>query len=508
MSRLAKILFLMAGFSFVSFVFVRFLLGAWVPFLWVALGLFLFFTGSALWIDRKFFGEFFSMKTTKQGFSMGSMILMVLSILVVVNYFGAKHYKTWDLSANHVNTLSDQSVKMIESLKSDLKVMYFYKDGTEGVEANRRSFMDLIKKYQDKSSRVKLDFIEINQNPDAVEKYGIKKATQSVILEYQGRTAQIEKIDEQELTGGLVKVTREINKVIYIMTGHRELPAEQSQDGESISFLKQLLEGNRYTVKNLNFIEHGGIPKDADVVMILGPEQQFLPVEVTALENYLKSGGNLFLAVEPKAKHNLDSLIAKMGFRLGNNYILTVLDTPMGRAMDPRFTRGSLFSETSPITKPFSQNEFTVYRTPQALVREGSIAGIRIDDLVKSDENSLSFPTPQYDQASGKGPFTLVASINGKLAGGTADMQVVLAGDRDFLNDTSLYQNLNRDLVLNAVSALAKEENLISITPKEVSRTQITMLSSQFAIYVLSFVALTIALYVAGGVMWWRRRYS
>lgn len=517
MSRLCKILLFMASFSFVSFVIVRFLLGAWVPFLWVSLGLFAFFLGAAVWVDRKFFAEFFSMKTTKQGFSMGTMILMVLTILTVVNYFGARKYKTWDLSASQVNTLSEQSIKMIEGLKGELKVMYFYKDGTEGVEQNRRAFMDLIKKYQDKSSFVKLEFLEINQNPEPAEKYNIKKATQSVILEYQGRTAQIEKIDEQELTGGLVKVTREKDKVIYVLQGHGELGFEQAPDGESIAFLKQLLEGNRYTVKEFSFNDASSVPKDADVLMVLGPEQQFLGIEIQALENYLKVGGNLFMALEPSAKHGLDGFVGKLGYKLANNFILTVMETPMGRAMDPRFTRGSTFSPTSTITRPFSKSEFTVFRTPQALVRDlsQSPTGLVIDDLVKSGENSMAFQSLQFDKPAGNGPFTLVSSIKGKWGGGggekaaaEAEFNVVLAGDRHFLNDASLYQNLNRDLVLNAVSALAKEENLISITPKEVSRTQITILSSQFAMFVLSFVALTLALYVGGGVLWWRRRYS
>lgn len=503
----------MAGLSFTSFVIVRFILGAWVPFLWVALGLFVFFAGAALWLDRKFFGEFFSMKTTKQGLSMGTMILLVLTCLVAVNYLGARKYKTWDLSAGQVNSLSEQSQKLIGSLKSELKVMYFYKEGLEGVEQNRRAFMDLIKKYQDKSNNVKLEFLELNQNPDLAEKYNIKKGTQSVILEYEGRTAQIEKIDEQELTGGLVKVTREKDKVVYVLTGHGELPFEQAQDGESIAFLKQLLEGNRYSVRGFSFNDDSSVPKDADVLMILGPQQQFLDLEIKALENFLMSGGNLFLALEPGGKHGLDPLLAKLGLQLSNNYVVTVMDTELGRAIDPRFTRGSLFSPSHVVTKPFSNSEFTVFRTPQEIRRLGSTApsGIQLDDLVKSGQSSMSFETLKFEKAGASGPFTLVTAAKGVFPGaekGAPEFGLILAGDRDFLNDASLYQNLNRDLVLNAVSSLAKEETLISITPKEVSRTQLTMMSSQFAMFIIFFVGLTLSLYIGSGVLWWRRRYS
>src|SRR5690606_20318596 len=100
-----------------------------------------------------------------------------------------------------------------------------------------------------------LEFVEVNKNPALAEKYNIKRGTQSVILDYQGKTNLIEKIDEQEITGALVKVTREKQPVVYLLSGHGELAVEQQADGASLSFLKQVLEGNQYQVKELSFNE-------------------------------------------------------------------------------------------------------------------------------------------------------------------------------------------------------------------------------------------------------------
>lgn len=511
MSQLGKILLLFSGVSFVSFALVRFLLGAWVPFNWLALAFFVFFLAGAVWKDRAFYHDFFGMKTTKQGLNMGTMILLVFSILAAVNFLGARRYLTWDLSANKVNSLSDQSLKMLDGLKDDLKVIYFYKEGARGVEQARKMFIDLIKKYQDASSKMKLEFVEINERPDLTEKYGIKSGAQQVILDYQGRNSLIVNINEQEITGGIVKVTREQAKKIYVLAGHGELGLESQEDGDSASFLKALLEGNRYEVKSFSFSNDGAIPKDTDALMILGPKQQFSEGEVKALETFLIGGGSLLLAMEPNFNVGLAPLLQRVGVKASNNYIISVIRTEFGVIPEPKFTRGSVFSTSHPVTKPFGRSEFTVFRLPQALERTSTNPpeGLVIDDLVRTNENSFAVTSLTANEQGPDGPYTIVMSVKGKMPGASdsKEFNLVVAGDRDFLNDQSLYQNLNRDLLLNSVAALAKEENMISITPKEVGRTELVMLDTQFVLYIFLFaIPLPLLFYALSFVQWWRRR--
>lgn len=511
MSQLGKILLIFSGISLFSFVVVLTLLQAWVPFLWLSLAFFIVFGASGFWVDRKFYREFFGMKTTKQGLSMGSMVVMVLTILIAVNYLGARRYVTWDLSTSRVNSLSEQSIKLLDTLKDDLRVIYFYKDGTEGVEQNRKQFVDLLRKYQDHSSKVKLEFVEVNARPDLTEKYEIKQGSQSVLLDYQGRTSLIEKIDEQEITGALVKVSREKAKMVYVMSGHGEMSLERQEDGDSGSFLASLLQGNRYDVKDFSFSQAASIPADADVLLILGPKQQFLESEIQGLEAFLSNGGSLFLAVEPRTQHGLEGLLAKVGVKIANNYIVSTIQTPFGQVPDPKFTRGSVFSPSHPITKPFGQNQFTVFRFPQAVERLSATApaGLLIDDLVRTNESSFAVTDMAAKQKGAEGPFTVVMSVKGKWPGAVdaKEFNLVVAGDREFLNDQSLYQNLNRDLLLNSMASLAKEENMVSITPKEVARTELLLVDTGFILYIFLFaIPLPLALYLSSFVFWWRRR--
>ncbi len=511
MGKLGKIFFVMSGISLVSFALVRFLLGAWVPFLWLALGLFVGFMLAAFWIDRKFYKEFLSMKTTRQGMSMGGMIGLVLVLVIAVNFIAVRKYWTFDFSLAKVNSLSDQSVKLLKDLKEDLHVIYFYKNGTEGVENLKRSFTDLMRKYQDQSERIKLEFVEINERPDLTEKYNIKQGTQVVIMEYEGRQNRIEKAEEQEITSGIVKVTRASEKKVYLLTGHAELDVQPAKDGASIAMLKELLTGNRYSVLEHSFTKSTMVPADADMLFIIGPRMNFLDVEVKAIEDYLRKGGNVILALSTGFKTGLEPILKKVGVTAQNNYIATILQTPMGIGVDPRFARGSVFSSTHQITKPFAGNQFMVFRLPTALNKSEPLpAGITAEELVKTSESAMAFTDTKFDKTGVKGPFTLALALKGKYdSNATQDFNLLVFGDANFLNDQYLYQNLNRDLALNSVAFLSKDENLISISPKEVEMTQMNLSEMQFLLLIFGFIIpLPILFFVSGGVLWYRRRYS
>jgi len=508
MSRLGKILFLISGLSIVAFLVTRFLLNGFHPGLWIPLGLFLLSFIGAIWSDRSIYLDFLTMKTTKHGMNMGAMILSVLVMLGAINFVSLRHYKTFDFSLAQLNSLSDQSIKIIQGLDSDLKIIFFYKEGAEGAQQNRKAFQTLVKRYQDVSAKVSLDFVEVNKRPDLAEQYGVNKGGGIVFVEYKGKKNRIERIEEQEITGAIIKATREKEKVAYLITGHGEGSLEDTKDTSGLSQLKSLLEGNRYQLKALPLATKPEIPKDADVVFIIGPKQSFLDIELKVLEKYMQEGGNLFVAVDPTVEHGLNALLDKVGVKLSNNYVITVMQTALGRMADPSATPGSEFSSTNSITKVFGKNEYILFRMPQGIEKGNIPQGVIFEDLVKAaGENSFGYPNSKFEGDGTKGPFTLVAGVKGKWPGGTKDFQMVVAGDSDFLNNQMLYRNLNRDLILNATLTLAKEENMVSITPKEISATELTLTDNKFYIFIFAFIIpLPLLMLLASGLLWYRRR--
>jgi ABC-type uncharacterized transport system involved in gliding motility auxiliary subunit len=510
MSRLGKILLVVSAVSLLCFVVTRVLVGAWIPFMWIPLGLFVGGFIAAMVKDRRAVGGFLTMKTTKHGMNMGALISLVVIVLVVVNFLAVRHYKTWDFSGQQVNTLSPQSAQLVKNLDSELLVRFFYKKGVEGNEENRKAFRDLIKKYQDQSNQIKLEFVEVNERPDLAEQYGVTKGSGVIFLEYKGRKNRIEKIDEQEVSSALVKVTREKDKVIYFVVGHGERELDDAKEATGLSAFKLMLENNRYTVKTLATNLNAKVPDDADLVAVVGPSQNFQSYEIQGLADYLQRGGSLLLALESKQTVGLDRILAAVGLTPMNNYVFNVVETVMGKGIQQSQTMGTVFSSTSEISKVFGKGEAVVFRNPMSFKRNSVPDGLVLEDVVKAPEGSVSFDSLDIKGEGVQGSFPLVVSAKGKfLDAKTKDFNLLVTGDADFLGNQLLYQNLNRDLALNSIAWLANEKDMISIATKEAAVTKLTMTDTGFYLFLICFaIPLPVLLLATSTTLWMKRRHA
>ena len=80
----------------------------------------------------------------RYGSNTAVLIVVVLAILVGVNYLAARHPLKKDLTKNQRYSLSDQTKKIVQGLKDDVRIVYFQRasemEGSAGV--------DRIKDYQ------------------------------------------------------------------------------------------------------------------------------------------------------------------------------------------------------------------------------------------------------------------------------------------------------------------------------------------------------------------------
>ena len=540
MSRWGKIAYLGAAISAVVYVVLVFFLSRMVSavYLYAPLALALVFVLVALGIDYKFYLEFLGMKTTRDGMSMGLSILLVVILLVALNVLALRHTFQWDLSSESLNSLSPQTKKILDSLDDKLKVLFFYQKGDRGADQQRGQFREVIRLYQDYSSKVSLDFIEINARPDLAAEYEVKSGGGIVFLNYKDRKNRIEKIGEEEITRALIKVTKEKEHPLYFISGHGERDLEDNSSGKGLNALKKVLEGNRYKVHNLNLVEQGSIPEEAKVLAIVGPSQTFLDHELKLLEAFLAKGGRLLVALEPETPHGLSPLFLKLGIQLHNNYVVTVMQTLFGRIVNPSKTPASEFSTQHKVTKVFKKGQFVAFRLPMSLTGQSSstsslVKSLEVEELVKTSKNSLAYKNKNLKgKVLGNGPFSIMVAVKGQwgnpaheASSSTSNkdanvdkkeeskdkakksFEVVVVGDSDFLSNQLLFHNLNRDLALNAFSHLVGEEDLISISPKGVEATKIRLSSGGFMTFVFAFVIpLPLLLIITSLLMWFRRR--
>jgi len=95
----------------------------------------------------------------------------------------------------------------------------------------------------------------------------------------------------------------------------------------------------------------------------------------------------------------------------------------------------------------------------------------------------------------------------GNIKPSTVKANMVVVGDSDFASNN--YVNLygNGDFFLNTASWLLKEENLVSIRPRERKASPINLTSAQgMAIFVFGTFVFPLIVAGVGTIIWWRRR--
>jgi ABC-type uncharacterized transport system involved in gliding motility auxiliary subunit len=506
MSKVSKFSLLLAGLFAVSVVVIRIILSGWVGWMWVPLGaatgLFLF----AVIRDWRLMLEFFTLRTTKHGLNMGVLILTMVVFLVAVNFLAVTKDKTWDFTAEGLNSLSEQSVMAAKNLKADTDFLFLYRKG-QGDENIRKQVSELVGRYTEASPRAHLKVYNVLERPDLAQKYEYSSGPYAFFVVQAAadgkaeRHAKIELPTEEEITRTLISFGREKKKTVYFVSGHGEQDFKKT-GLDSISQFKTDLE-NSYELKSLELSKDPKVPLDADVVIIAGPRQAYLPSEVEALREFAKRGGHMFIALDPDAAHGLASLTKTFGIEYQNNFLL-----------DNRTTAGEIgvvahqFSLTADVTKPL-QNGFAVFLLASGLKRAPDAPNdFVIDEIVRTDDHPLATDNLAEDKGVRiPGPHTVAILSKGKLSGSEKEFEVIVIGDSDFLRDTLYRTNLNRDLAMNAAASLAKDADLVSIRPKLPKGTTLEMSPMQQMLLLFGFlIPIVLGLFSTSFILWWRRK--
>lgn len=515
MSSKGRLLVVLSFLSFLCLGGLFFALRVWMPFMWFIVVPAALMLVGWVYLDYKILVSFMGMKTTKQGMNMGVLILLALVLLVVVNFVGARHYATLDLSNNQVNSISEQSKKILSSLDSDLNVKFFYKSGAERAEENKKMFREMVKHYQDVSPKVLLEIVEINEKPKLAQDFGATKGSGEAFIDYHGNKNRIENYAEQDFTNAIIKATRKEKKNIYFLEGHNERSLDDEKSETSLFGFRQMLEKNSYIVKKFNLATETKVPADANAVVIAAPRQQFQAAEVKALEAYLEAGGNLFLLLDEKETYGLNDILKTLGVELEKGYVYNVFSSPMGKVVNAQAATVAVdYSSTNEITKFFLNNQMTVFRNPHSLKLLTPLNTIKTEVIVKTPDSSVVLPElDSKDYVGAPHAFNLVVSSRGRINEKAKEFSAVIVADADFVSNILLYQNLNRDLALNSISSLVKETDLISISTKEPMATKMTLSPPEFSQFfkftvVGLFLPMPFVFMILSIVLWYRRRHA
>lgn len=454
----------------------------------------------AIWLVGNFGNlvESAQKRSTRLGANALVISLAALAIFAFINYLGYKKHKKFDLTAEKLFTLSDQTKKVMGELKSDVKVVFFSK--TDEPVAS------FVEQYRDLSNRITYERIDLQARPEMAAQFrGIRPG--ETIVAANNRTEKVATVDEQTLTSAIMKVTREQAKTVCFLEGHGE--RELSGGGpEGYQQIDAKLKGDNYTTKTISLVTKNEIPADCSVIVVPGPKKALLPGEVDTLSKWMDAGGKMLLGIDPDSEAEMNAFLKNWAIELHQD---TVIDYSAIGQLSGAGAGVPLVTDfgAHPITKTFGRLP-SFFPIARSLKIDSAKTDITTTELLKTSAESFGETELQGNQAKMdegkdiKGPLTLGAAATKKA--GAKEARLVVIGDSDFAANSYQRQGANGDLFVNSINWLAEEEDLISIRPKSQTNrdVQLSSVAENLLFWITIFMPLAVV--VAGISIWWNRR--
>ena len=257
------------------------------------------------------------------------------------------------------------------------------------------------------------------------------------------------------------------------------------------------------------------MPKDCTVLLVGGPRFDLVAPVVTAIKTYVDNGGRALIlldapvggAKEPIAENAaLVAQIAEWGITANKDLALDTSGVGQIFGLSEVVPLISSY-ESHPIVTPMTgvATGFPLSRTID--VKTGGGGKWTASKLLSTSENSYATTNlssreiqinPERDK---KGPLNLAAAAS------SGNSRVVVAGSSNWISNSFLSFNGNRDLFLNMVNWLSSDEELISIRPKDPEDRRLALSRAQMTlIFYTSVLLLPLGILASGLSVWWKRR--
>ena len=142
--------------------------------------------------------SFLKSRQTRYTAYAGTYILVVLAVLGAINFLANRYDKSYDSTSNKQFSLSDQTIKVVGNLKSDVKLTYF-DEATRFPQAR-----DLLDRYTALSPKLKVEFIDPTKKPQQAKSAGYRRDV-TILVDSGLRKEEAKSLTEEEVTGALIR---------------------------------------------------------------------------------------------------------------------------------------------------------------------------------------------------------------------------------------------------------------------------------------------------------------
>ncbi len=406
---------------------------------------------------------------------------MILAVCVFVlanlcagrltEYFGL----TLDFTGERLYSLSDATKTALSQLRTETSIYIISEE-----KSYPTVLREIIARYAKFSPALNVRYIDPYADPvflDSFQRRGFSLRESDILVEgINGarhiQAAQIFITGNNGNPSGLTLEEKLTNALISANTGRELSLAFIAGHGESqAASLEEAFSGGGFSVQPLTLLT-GAIPR-ADVTVIAGPERDFLPEEIAALDNYLDNGGALMVFIGPLSAKlpNLEKLLSKWGLLVSPD----IAQEPLAHTPGNPASLIPLYGMHR-INIDFTERQYYLAMPAARVLKPATdSAGIAITRLLLSSRDAYLKNGTGDEEATESGPFVL-AAVSEKREGNTGAEKngvVMVFGSTGIFSADIIAAPAfaNREYLVNAALWLAGNDTqqTVSIPPKTIA---------------------------------------
>jgi ABC-type uncharacterized transport system involved in gliding motility auxiliary subunit len=465
-------------------------------------------------------------RQTRYGAYMAAYIIVIIAVLAAVNFLANRYDKSYDSTANKQFSLSDQTIKIVKNLKSPVTITYFDE------QSRFPQARDLLDRYSSLSPKVKVEYIDPVKKPQLAKAAGYRRDV-TLLIDSGAKKEEAKSLSEEEITGALIRSLKTGERNACFVSGSGEHSIDDTERG-GYAAVKDALTRNNYKTKTISLLQATPaagqtpaagaapapgkieVPKDCTLLVVAGPQHEYIQPEVDAIKSYVEGGGHALIMLDPPLNvgrspvadnATLEALLQTWGVTVDKDLALDTSGIGQVFGLGPEVPLVASY-DSHPIVNQMKDvaTAFPLARTLQ--VKNGDKT--TVEKLFSTGDNSyattdLSSGSIRLDpKKDKKGPLVLAAAGT---YNGTPQGRFVVVGSSLWAGNNFIRFNGNRDLFLNMVNWLTSDEDLISIRPKAPEDRPLNISPQKVnTLFWLSVVIFPLGVVAFGMVTWWKRR--
>ena len=447
---------------------------------------------------------------------------MVTAAVVILNVFVSEipaKYTVFDVTADKLYSLSDETKKVAENISEDITIY---------VLANEKdadtTLKETLENYEGLNSHIKVSYVDPAVNPRFYQNYTDTDISQgSLIVESSKRSKVIDydniyeyQVDytsyssyasgydgEGQITSALAYVTSDEMPKVYITEGHGELAFDSS--------FTAAVEKENIDYETINLMNYDEIPEDASCVIINAPTSDLSADDTEKMLSYMEKGGDVFLVSTYTGEElvNFGRLLDFYGVSVTKGLIIEA--DKSNYYTDPFYLLPSIGYDD--VTESiYGSGSYVFAPYAQGLCVDGK-EDVDVSVLLSSSEQSYVRDNIEsnnsYEKQDGDqdGPFDIGLKCV-KSTGESESSAFIYSSENLFTQSADeIVSGTNMRLFTASLSTFAAHEGSVSIPVKSLEITYLTIPQGTILLLALLTAVIIPSVFIVGGfIIWFRRR--